>query len=135
MYSILARKFLWPGRRGVGNLFVTSCNMRCEYCQNYQISQERVGKEESYSSVACEMLRLQDFGVHFIGWVSPFHVVPALLKSLTLACRRGFRLPIIYNTNAFDALPTLKMLEGVVDIYLPDLKNMQMTLLLDNFPI
>ena len=110
------------GSCGVGNIFVTSCNMRCDYCQNFQISQERVGKEESYAAVADEMLRLQEMGVHFIGWVSPSHVVPGLLKSLALARHRGLRLPIIYNTNAFDALPTLKLLEGIVDIFLPDLK-------------
>ena len=118
------------GSNGVGNLFVTACNLRCDYCQNYQISQEWSAKtkeaksetQESYKKAAAAMLRLQEEGVHFIGWVSPSHVVPGLLKSLSLAREKGLRLPIIYNTNSYDALETLKLLEGVVDIYLPDLK-------------
>jgi putative pyruvate formate lyase activating enzyme len=116
------------GSRGVGNIFVTACNMRCDYCQNFQISQlwekqeEPFAIEQSYKSIAQQMMRLQEEGVHFIGWVSPSHVVPGLLKSLCIAREMGLRTPIIYNTNAYDALPTLKLLDGVVDIYLPDLK-------------
>lgn len=118
------------GTRGVGNLFVTACNMRCDYCQNYQISQEwskgnrtqNNSSQTSYESVAEAMLDLQEQGVHFIGWVSPSHVVPGLLKSLALAREKGLRLPIIYNTNSYDAIETLKLLDGIVDIYLPDLK-------------
>ncbi|MBT5551532.1 MAG: radical SAM protein [Nitrospina sp.] len=116
------------GSRGVGNLFVTGCNMRCDYCQNFQISQlwkkraDASEIEQSYQSVARQMVRLQEEGAHFIGWVSPSHVVPGLLKSLSIACERGLRIPIIYNSNGYDALPTLKLLDGVVDIYLPDLK-------------
>lgn len=116
------------GQGGVGNLFVTACNMRCDYCQNFQISQlwekqtDTFAVEQSYQFIAKEMIRLQEKGVHFIGWVSPSHVVPGLLKSLCIARDMGLRLPIIYNTNAYDALPTLKLLDGVVDIYLPDLK-------------
>jgi len=110
------------GTRGVGNLFVSSCNLSCDYCQNFQISQERMGSDFSYHQVAQQMLRLQDEGVHFIGWVSPSHVVPGLLKSLAIARSKGLRLPIIYNTNGYDALPTLKLLDGIIDIYLPDLK-------------
>jgi len=112
----------FTGTRGVGNLFVTSCNLACDYCQNFQISQEGQGMEYSYAQVAEQMLRLQSEGVHFIGWVSPSHVVPGLLKSLALARGKGLHLPIIYNTNGYDALPTLKLLDGIIDIYLPDLK-------------
>ncbi|MBC8286187.1 MAG: radical SAM protein [Nitrospinae bacterium] len=121
------------GKGGVGNLFVTACNMRCDYCQNFQISQnwEAQNWEEgagladvslSYRNIAEQMIRLQEEGVHFIGWVSPSHVVPGLLKSLSLAREMGLKTPIIYNTNAYDALDTLKLLDGVVDVYLPDLK-------------
>ena len=113
---------VFTGTRGVGNLFVSSCNLRCDYCQNFQISQQRLGAEQTHEAVAQQMLRLQDSGVHFIGWVSPSHVVPNLLKSLAIARKKGLRLPVIYNTNGYDALPTLKLLDGVVDIYLPDLK-------------
>jgi putative pyruvate formate lyase activating enzyme len=112
----------FTGSHGVGNIFVTSCNLACDYCQNFQISQEGQGTEFSYAQVAEQMLKLQAEGVHFIGWVSPSHVVPGLLKSLALAREKGLRLPIIYNTNGYDALPTLKLLDGVIDIYLPDLK-------------
>ena len=112
----------FTGTRGVGNIFVTSCNLRCDYCQNFQISQEDLGKEFSYAQVAEQMLALQRQGADFIGWVSPSHVVPGLLKSLVLAREMGLSLPIIYNSNGYDALPTLKLLDGIVDIYLPDLK-------------
>lgn len=110
------------GTRGVGNIFLTSCNMRCDYCQNYQISQLREGVEQDYAEVADEMLKLQSLGVHYMGWVSPSHVVPGLLKSLALARGKGLTLPIIYNTNAYDMISTLKLLDGIVDIYLPDMK-------------
>ncbi|MDA0692088.1 MAG: 4Fe-4S cluster-binding domain-containing protein [Nitrospinae bacterium] len=112
----------FTGTRGVGNIFVTSCNLRCDYCQNFQISQDNLGKEYSCQQVAEQMLDLQTQGVHFIGWVSPSHVVPGLLRSLALAREKGLHLPVIYNTNGYDALPTLKLLDGIVDIYLPDLK-------------
>jgi putative pyruvate formate lyase activating enzyme len=115
----------FTGTRGVGNIFVTSCNLACDYCQNFQISQGGQGREYSYAQVAEQMLELQDKGVHFIGWVSPSHVVPGLLKSLALAREKGLHLPIIYNSNGYDALPTLKLLDGVIDIYLPDLKYAQ----------
>lgn len=115
----------FTGTCGVGNIFVTSCNLACDYCQNFQISQAGQGREYSYAQVAEHMLSLQARGVHFIGWVSPSHVVPGLLKSLTLARKKGLRLPIIYNSNGYDALPTLKLLDGVIDIYLPDLKYAQ----------
>lgn len=110
------------GNRGVGNLFITSCNMRCDYCQNFQISQERAGAGHSFESVAEEMVKLQSQGVHYIGWVSPSHVVPGLLKSLALARNKGLRIPIIYNSNGFDSLETLRLLDGIIDIYQPDLK-------------
>ena len=113
---------VFTGDTGVGNLFVTSCNLRCDYCQNFQISHERLGTAQSHARVAAQMLDLQRQGVRYLGWVSPSHVVPGLLKGLALARRQGFTLPIIYNTNGYDALPTLKLLDGVVDIYLPDLK-------------
>jgi putative pyruvate formate lyase activating enzyme len=116
------------GTGGVGNLFITACNMRCDYCQNFQISQDwqnptdTVSLEQSYQVAAEQMLRLQEDEVHFIGWVSPSHVVPGLLKILSIARERGLETPIIYNTNGYDALVTLNLLDGVVDVYLPDLK-------------
>lgn len=110
------------GSCGVGNVFVTSCNLRCDYCQNFQISQEGLGEAVSFETAARAMLDLERQGVHFIGWVSPSHVVPGLLKSLALARRMGLTLPIVYNSNGYDQVPTLKLLDGIVDVYLPDLK-------------
>jgi putative pyruvate formate lyase activating enzyme len=116
------------GTNGVGNLFVTACNMRCDYCQNFQISQDwmdlkhAISIDQSYQAAAEQMVRLQEEGAHFIGWVSPSHVVPGLLKSLSIAREMGLKIPLIYNTNAYDSLATLKLLDGVIDIYLPDLK-------------
>jgi putative pyruvate formate lyase activating enzyme len=112
----------------VENLFVTACNMRCDYFQNFKTSQDwknpsdAVSLEQSYQVAAQQMLCLQEDGVHFIGWVSPSNVVPGLLKSLSIARERGLETPIIYNTNGYDSLATLKLLDGVVDVYLPDLK-------------
>jgi putative pyruvate formate lyase activating enzyme len=110
------------GSRGVGNVFVTSCNLRCDYCQNFQISQEGLGEAVSFESAARAMLELERQGVHFIGWVSPSHVVPGLLRSLVLARRMGLTRPIVYNSNGYDQVSTLRLLDGIVDVYLPDLK-------------
>lgn len=113
------------GERGVGNIFFGNCNLRCVYCQNHEISQR--WKEERRSEVSCErlaemMLELQERGCHAIGLVSPTHFVPQIIRSLALAAEAGLRLPLIYNTNTYDALPVLRLLEGIVDIYLPDMK-------------
>ncbi len=110
------------GERGVGNIFVTACNLRCDYCQNFQISQEGLGEAVSFEAAARAMLDLECQGVHFIGWVSPSHVVPGLLRSLALARRMGLTLPIVYNSNGYDRVETLELLDGIVDVYLPDLK-------------
>jgi putative pyruvate formate lyase activating enzyme len=101
------------------------CNLRCVYCQNYQISQtfkEQHSNEISFDRLAEIFLELQRQGCHNINWVSPTHVAPQLAKSLFIAARRGLRLPIVYNTNAYDSVAVLKLLDGLVDIYLPDLK-------------
>lgn len=113
------------GTRGAGNVFFGSCNMRCAFCQNHQISQDyaRIARTEvSLERLADIYLELQDQGCHVLGWVSPSHVVPHAVGALVLAAERGLRLPLVYNTNGYDALQTLRLLDGVVDIYLPDLK-------------
>jgi putative pyruvate formate lyase activating enzyme len=113
------------GKRGVGNIFFGNCTLRCVYCQNYEISQNHTRErahEVSIEQLAAMMLALQDRGVHSIGLVSPSHVVPQIVRAVGLAAEAGLRLPLIYNTNAYDAVPVLKLLEGIVDIYLPDLK-------------
>jgi putative pyruvate formate lyase activating enzyme len=113
------------GTHGAGNVFLGLCNLRCVYCQNYQISQtfkEQHSNEISFDRLAEIFLDLQGQGCHNINWVSPTHFAPQLANSLLIAARRGLRLPIVYNTNAYDSVDVLELLDGLVDIYLPDLK-------------
>jgi putative pyruvate formate lyase activating enzyme len=113
------------GRNGVGNVFFGNCNLRCVYCQNHVISQN--AREERHREVSIErlariMLELQEREVHAIGLVSPTHFVPQIVSALEIAVARGLALPLIYNTNAYDSVEVLRLLEGIIDIYLPDLK-------------
>ncbi|MFZ8859509.1 MAG: radical SAM protein, partial [Thermocrinis sp.] len=110
------------GYKGSGTVFFSYCNMRCVYCQNYQISQLGEGKEVSPEELAEIFLELQAMGCHNLNLVTPSHVVPQILSALYLAVKKGFRLPIVYNTSSFDSLESLRLLEGIVDIYLADLK-------------
>ncbi|HJQ68265.1 MAG TPA: radical SAM protein [Blastocatellia bacterium] len=113
------------GTRGAGNVFLGLCNLRCVYCQNHQISQtfrQQRANEVSFERLAEIFLELQGRGCHNINWVSPTHFASQLVKSLYIAAQRGLRLPVVYNTNAYDAVEVLKLLDGVVDVYLPDLK-------------
>ncbi|WP_299198175.1 radical SAM protein [Thermocrinis sp.] len=110
------------GYRGSGTVFFSYCNMRCIYCQNYQISQLGEGREVSPEELAEIFLELQAMGCHNLNLVTPSHVVPQILSALYLAVQKGFRLPIVYNTSSFDSLESLRLLEGIVDIYLADLK-------------
>jgi putative pyruvate formate lyase activating enzyme len=112
--------------KGAGNIFFSHCNLRCVYCQNWQISQDfsksRPAGETSFERLAEIMLELEAQGCHNIGLVSPTHFVPQIVRSLHLAAQGGLRLPLVYNTNAYDSVEVLRLLDGVVDIYLPDLK-------------
>jgi putative pyruvate formate lyase activating enzyme len=113
------------GTGGAGNVFMGLCNLRCVYCQNYQISQtfrEQRKNEISIEHLAEIFLELQHRGCHNINWVSPTHFVPQLVKALSVAAERGLHLPVVYNTNAYDSVQVLRLLNGIVDIYLPDLK-------------
>jgi putative pyruvate formate lyase activating enzyme len=113
------------GTRGAGNVFLGLCNLRCVYCQNYQISQtfrEQRKNEVGFERLAEIFLELQERGCHNINWVSPTHFVPQLVKSLTIAAESGLRLPVVYNTNSYDSVEVLRLLDGIVDVYLPDLK-------------
>ena len=113
------------GTRGAGNVFFGNCNLRCVYCQNWQISQDwktqRVN-EVPVERLAGMLLELQDRGCHNIGFVSPTHYAPQMAKAILLAARAGLRLPIVYNTNAYDSVEVLRLLDGIVDVYLPDFK-------------
>jgi putative pyruvate formate lyase activating enzyme len=113
------------GTRGAGNVFLGLCNLRCVYCQNHEISQTfkvQRSNEVTFERLAGIFLELQERGCHNINWVSPTHFVPQLVKSLAIAAKRGLRLPVVYNTNAYDSVEVLRLLEGIVDVYLPDLK-------------
>ncbi|MFN2531402.1 MAG: radical SAM protein [Pyrinomonadaceae bacterium] len=113
------------GTHGAGNIFFGNCNLRCVYCQNYQISQthkEQIKNQVTHERLAEIMLELQHRGCHNINFVSPTHFAPQMARGVLLASQRGLKLPIIYNTNAYDAVEVLKLLDGIVDIYLPDLK-------------
>jgi putative pyruvate formate lyase activating enzyme len=113
------------GTRGAGNIFFGNCNLRCVYCQNYQISQthkEQIKNEVTHERVAEMMLELQARGCHNINFVSPTHFAPQMARAILIAAGQGLRLPIVYNTNAYDSVEVLKLLDGIVDVYLPDLK-------------
>ena len=110
------------GRGGSGTIFFAWCNLRCQYCQNYEISQAGMGYEVEPEDLARMMLDLQNQGCHNINFVSPSHVVPQILAGLLVAAEAGLRLPLVYNTGGFDSLKTLALLDGVVDIYMPDMK-------------
>ena len=113
------------GARGAGNIFFGNCNLRCAYCQNYQISQtwkEQRKNEVTHERLAEMMLELQDRGCHNIGFVSPTHFAPQMARAILIAAHNGLKLPIVYNTNAYDSVEVLRLLDGIVDVYLPDLK-------------
>ena len=113
------------GTRGAGNIFFGNCNLRCVYCQNYQISQihkEQIKNEVTHERLAKMMLELQARGCHNINFVSPTHFAPQMARAILIAAERGLRVPVVYNTNAYDSVEVLRLLDGVVDVYLPDLK-------------
>ncbi len=110
------------GRRGSGTIFFTYCNLKCLFCQNYTISQLGEGGAVDGEGLAGMMLSLQASGCHNINLVSPTHVVPYILEALELAVSRGLHLPLVYNSGGYDSLETLKLLDGVIDIYMPDMK-------------
>jgi len=113
------------GKQGAGNVFLGNCNLRCVYCQNYQISQahrEQIRNEVTHERLAEMLLELQARGCHNINFVSPTHFAPQIARAVLLAAAEGLRLPLVYNTNTYDSVEVLRLLEGVVDIYLPDLK-------------
>ncbi len=110
------------GRGGSGTIFFSWCNLMCQYCQNYEISQLGYGQQVEPENLATMMLRLQATGCHNINFVSPSHVVSQILAGLLLAAKAGLHLPLVYNTGGYDSLKTLELLDGIVDIYMPDMK-------------
>ncbi|MEW6351556.1 MAG: radical SAM protein [Thermodesulfobacteriota bacterium] len=112
------------GHGGSGTIFFSSCNLKCLFCQNYEISHLMEGAPVDASALAALMLHLQEIGCHNINLVTPSHVVPQILEAVLLAAANGLHVPLVYNTGGYDALDTLRLLKGVVDIYMPDLKFM-----------
>jgi len=110
------------GWRGSGTIFFSWCNLRCQFCQNFDISQLGHGEETPPERLAEMMLELQAMGCHNINFVTPEHVVPQILEALLPAIEAGLRLPIVYNTSAYDSMESLHQMDGVVDIYMPDFK-------------
>jgi len=110
------------GSRGSGTIFFSGCNLRCVFCQNWDISQRGSGRELDASGIADLMLGLQERGCHNINFVTPEHVVPQIVEAVALAIDRGLNLPIVYNTGAYDTISSLKLMDGLVDIYMPDFK-------------
>ncbi len=110
------------GTRGSGTIFFSFCNLRCQYCQNYEISQEAEGRDVTTEEIAAMMVQLQKAGCHNINLVSPSHVVAQIIEAVAIAARNGLRLPLVYNTGGYDSMPALELLDGIVDIYMPDLK-------------
>jgi putative pyruvate formate lyase activating enzyme len=108
------------GNFGSGTIFFTNCNLKCVYCQNYPISQLGNGDKVTLQKLAKIMLALQKRKCHNINLVTPTHFIPQILKSLKSAIKMGLHIPIVYNTSGYDSVNTLKLLDGVVDIYLPD---------------
>ena len=110
------------GRRGSGTIFFSWCNLRCIFCQNYEISWRGEGRTVKPEELSDMMLALQEQGCHNINFVTPGHVVPQILEALLMAVERGLRLPLVYNTSAYDSLDSLRLMDGIVDIYMPDFK-------------
>jgi len=110
------------GKHGSGTIFFTNCNLRCLFCQNYSISHLGHGQNVSKEKLARIMLFLQAEGCHNINLVSPTHVVPQVLEALELAAESGLHLPLVYNSGGYDSVETLRILDGVIDIYMPDTK-------------
>lgn len=110
------------GRRGSGTVFFAGCGLRCAFCQNADVSWLRSGEELDAEDLAVIFLGLQERGCHNLNLVTPSHVAPQALEAVTLAAARGLRLPIVYNSSGYDALETLRLLDGVVDVYMPDFK-------------
>ncbi len=110
------------GWNGSGTIFFARCNLKCQYCQNYDISQTQGWDESPPDHLAQIMLELQHIGCHNINLVSPSHIVPQIIEAIAIAAKEGLRLPIVYNTGGYDSMESLTLLDGIIDIYMPDMK-------------
>ncbi len=122
LHSALRRGAPLVGRHGSGTIFFSGCNLSCVFCQNYDISQIDSGLDVSAAGLAKMMVRLQDLGCHNINFVTPSHVVPQILEALVLARDDGLSVPLVYNSGGYDRAETIRLLNGIFDIYMPDAK-------------
>ena len=125
----LASVHMWEepcisGTNGSGTVFFTGCNLKCDFCQNYKISQEGFGKEISVERLSEIFIELQEKNVHNINLVSPTQYANHIIEAIKIAKQNGLKIPIVYNTNSYETVETIKLLDGFADIYLPDLKYM-----------
>ncbi len=120
--SICGKNLAFRGTNGSGTVFFSGCNFSCIFCQNYEISQNGFGKEVSIERLAEIFIEQQNRGVHNINLVSPTIYVPSIIEAIKTARKNGLSIPIVYNTNGYESVETIKMLDGYVDVYLPDLK-------------
>lgn len=116
------------GWNGSGTIFFSWCNLRCVFCLNWEISQKGIGREMEPAELADVMLKLQADGCHNINFVTPSHVVAQIIAAVEIAARRGLKLPLVYNTGGYDSLEALNLLDGIIDIYMPDMKYGDSTL-------
>lgn len=112
------------GDKGSGTIFFSHCNLQCVFCQNWSIAHRGEGDEIQDEALADMMIRLQKLGCHNINLVTPTHVMPNILNATRIACKKGLQIPLVYNTSGYERVEILKLLDGIVDIYLPDLKYM-----------
>lgn len=110
------------GRYGSGTIFLTNCNLGCIFCQNYDISHGGIGRESSPKEISHLMISLQNIGCHNINFVTPTHYVPQIVESLKLAIHDGLKIPLVYNCGGYESVNVIKLLEGIFDIYMPDIK-------------
>jgi putative pyruvate formate lyase activating enzyme len=110
------------GKHGSGTIFMTNCNLLCIFCQNWDISHQEEGCEVTHKTLAGMMLHLQGTGCHNINFVTPTHVIPQIVQALPYAIEAGLNVPLVYNSGGYDAVETLKLLDGIFDIYMPDFK-------------
>lgn len=110
------------GKHGSGTIFFTSCNLKCVFCQNFEISHARIGTRISTERLAATMISLQQAGCHNINLVTPTHVMPQIVHALVIAVEKGLSIPIVYNCGGYESVNTLGLLDGIVDIYMPDIK-------------
>jgi len=116
------------GVGGSGTIFLTHCNLKCLFCQNYEISMKGEGTRYSHKDLAAAMIDLQQAGCHNINFVTPTHYVPRILRGLSLAIDEGLSIPLVYNCSGYESLEVVKLLDGIVDIYMPDIKFLKQEL-------